>query len=130
MAQFDMRLFLVFVCLLPLMACSAPPPIPASVLAKEHARQNVDGLNARVIHAYQERQEAVGRLQNIQTKLRHPGLSSKERANYQIDFDEATLQLANASQRATELEEELRQEWAAFRGRYGSSPQMASPSSQ
>lgn len=127
MAQSAMRICMVL-CLFLISACSSPAPIPPSVLAKEHARQTVDGLNARVIHAYQERQEAVVRLQNIQTKLRHPGLSSKERANYQIDFDEATIQLANASQQATELEEELRQEWAAYRAQYGSRPQLAGPS--
>ena len=123
-----MRPLFVLIGVLCILGCSAPAPIPPEVLAKERARQSVDGLNARVIHAYQERQETMARLQNIQTRLRHPGLSSKERSNYQIDLDEANVQLSDASQQITELEEELRQEWAGYRAQYGSVPQVAGPS--
>jgi hypothetical protein len=122
-----MRVLLILIGLISVGGCSAPAPLSPEILAKERARQSVDGLNARVIHAYQERQEAMARLQNIQTRLRHPGLSSKERSNYQIDLDEANVQLLNASQQVTELEEELRQEWAGYRAQYGGAPRVASP---
>jgi hypothetical protein len=109
------------------MGCSAPPSISPGTVAKERARQEVDRLNARVVLAYQKRQEALARVQDIQTRLRHPGLSPKDRANYQIDLDEATRQVASISEHVAELEEELRQEWAAYRTRYNMGPWLARP---
>lgn len=109
------------------LGCSAPPPVSPGTVAKERARQEVDRLNARVVLAYQKRQEAITRVQEIQTRLRHPGLSSKERANYQIDLDEASRQVTSISEHAAELEEELRQEWATYRTRYKMGPWLAGP---
>jgi hypothetical protein len=107
--------------------CSTPPPVSPGTLAKERARQEVDRLNARIVLAYQKRQEALTRVHELQTKLRHPGLSPKERANYQIDLDEATQQVTSVSERVTELEEELRHEWAAYRTQYKTGPWLAGP---
>ena len=107
--------------------CSTPPPISPDTLAKERARQDLDRLNARVISAYQKRQEAAARIQDLQTRLRHPGLSPKERASYQIDLDDAIRHLANVSEQSAELEEELRQDWDLYRTMYGARPRLAGP---
>lgn len=107
--------------------CSTPPPISPDTLAKERARQDVDRLNARVVLAYQKRQDAVARVQDLQSRLRHPGLSPKERASYQMDLDEAIQRVTSASEQVAELEEELRQEWDLYRTLYGTGPRLAGP---
>ena len=109
------------------MGCSTPPPISPDALAKERARQDVDRLNARVVLAYQKRQDAVARVQDLQARLRHPGLSLKERASYQVDLDEAIRHVTSVSEQVTELEEELRQEWDLYRTLYGTGPRLAGP---
>ena len=107
--------------------CSTPLPVSPGTLAKERARQEVDRLNARIVLAYQKRQNALTRVQELQTKLRHPGLSPKERANFQIDLDESTRQVTSVSEHIAELEEELRHEWAAYRTQYKTGPWLAGP---
>ncbi|MEP6887747.1 MAG: hypothetical protein ABI945_05435 [Nitrospirales bacterium] len=107
--------------------CSTPPPISPGTLAKERARQDVDRLNARIVLAYQKRQETLTRVQDLQTRLRHPGLSPKERAGYQVDLDEANRQVTDVSEHVAELEEELRQEWDVYRTLYGTRPRLAGP---
>jgi hypothetical protein len=107
--------------------CSTPPPISPGTLAQERARQDVDRLNARVVLAYQKRQEALARVQDIQTRLRHPGLSPKERASYEMDLDEANRQVTSVSEHVADLEEELRQEWDVYRTLYGNGPRLAGP---
>ena len=107
--------------------CSTSPPLSPGALAKERARQDVDRLNARVVLAYQKRQEALARVQDLQTRLRHPGLSPKERAGYQVDLDEANRQVTSMSEHVAELEEELRQEWDVYRTLYGTGPRLAGP---
>lgn len=114
-------------CLLLGLGCSAPSSISPGALAKERARQDVDRLNARVVRAYQQRQEALTRVQDLQTRLRHPGLSPKERASYQVDLDEANRQVTSISEHVTELEEELRQEWDVYRTLYGTGPEAGRP---
>jgi hypothetical protein len=109
------------------LGCSTPPSVSPGTVAKERARQEVDRLNARVVLAYQKRQEALAQVQDIQTRLRHPGLSPKERANYQIDLDEANRRVTSIAEQVAELEEELRQEWAAYRTRYNMGPWLAGP---
>jgi hypothetical protein len=119
---------IMLLCLLLLSAgCGTPPPVSPSALAKERARQDVDRLNARVVRAYQKRQEALARVQNLQTQLRHPGLSPKERTSYQIDLDEANQQVMSASEHVAALEEELRLEWDIYRTLYGAGPRLAGP---
>ena len=124
-----MRLSLIMLlCFLLLgVGCGTPPAVSPGALAKERARQDVDRLNARVVLAYQKRQEALARVQNLQTQLRHPGLSPKERASYQVDLDEANRQVMSASEHVTELEEELRLEWDIYRTLYGAGPRLAGP---
>jgi len=118
-------LVLCFMCLGA--GCSTPSPVLPATLAKARARQDMDRLNARVVLAYQKRQEAMARVQELQTRLRHPGLSPKERANYQIDLDEATQQVKNFSEHVAALEEELHQEWAAYRAQYTVPSRLAGP---
>jgi len=124
-----MRLFNLFIlcCMLLGVGCSTPPSVSPGTVAKERARQEVDRLNARVVVVYQKRQEALARVHEIQTRLRHPGLSPKERANYLVDLDEVNRQVTNFSDHAAELEEELRQEWATYRTRYNMGPWLAGP---
>ncbi|WP_447983962.1 hypothetical protein [Nitrospira sp. Nam74] len=111
--------WIMLLCLLLGMGCSTPPPLSPGMLAKARARQDVDRLNARVVLAYQKRQEALARVQDLQTRLRHPGLSPKERESYQVDLDEANRQMTSLSEHLSELEEELRQEWEVYRTLYG-----------
>ena len=119
---------LVILCFMFLTAgCSTPDPVSPVVLAKARARQDIDRLNARVVRAYQKRQEALVRVQELQSRLRHPGLSPKERANYELDLDEATRQVKTVSEHVAELEEELNQEWAAYRAQYSSTRRLAGP---
>jgi hypothetical protein len=110
--------------------CSTPSPVSPAALAKARAREDIDRLNARVVLAYQKRQEAIARVQEFQTGLRHPGLSPKERANYQIDLEEAIRQVKTVSEHVAELEEELNQEWAAYRAQYGPARRLAGPLSR
>jgi hypothetical protein len=124
-----MRLFwIMLLCSLLLgMGCSTPPPISPGTVAKERARQDVDRLNARVVLAYQKRQEVLARVQDLQTRLRHPGLSPKDRVSYQLDLDEANRQVTSVSEHVAELEQELRQEWDVYRTLYGMGPRLAGP---
>jgi hypothetical protein len=110
--------------------CQTPSPVSPATLAKARARQDMDRLNARAVLAYQKRQEAIARVQELQTRLRHPGLSPKERANYQIDLDEATQQVKTVSEHVAALEEELHQEWAAYRAQYSVTSRLAGPLSR
>jgi hypothetical protein len=107
--------------------CSTPAPISPGALAKERSRQDVDRLNARVVLAYQQRQEALTRVQDLQARLRHPGVSAKERASYQLDLDEANRHVTTVSKHVAELEEELRLEWEIYRTLYGTGAQLATP---
>lgn len=107
--------------------CSGAPAISPATLVKERARQDVNRLNARVIRAHQERQQAVALVQHLQTRLRHPGLSAKERTDSQADLEEANRQVADASEHLAELEEELSQEWVAYRAQYGEGDRLAGP---
>lgn len=128
----NMRLScLLMLCVILLGAgCSTPPPVSPAALAKARAREDLDRLNARVVLAYQKRQEAIARVQELQTTLRHPGLSPKERANYQIDLEEATRQVKTVSEHVAELEEELNQEWTAYRAQYNPTRRLAGPLSR
>lgn len=120
-------LFILFSVFLLGMGCHTPPPVSPDTLAKERARQSVDRLNARVIHAYQERQEAMAHVQRLQTRLHQPGLSPKERANIVIDLEEGARRVMAATDHVVELEEGLRQEWDSYRARYGRPSQVAGP---
>jgi hypothetical protein len=123
------RATIILLCTLLLtMGCAAPPPISPETLAKERARQSVDRLNARVVHAYQERQEALARVQRLQERLHHPGLSSKDSANVLIDIEDATRGVMDTTEHVAALEEELRREWTAYRAHYGDAPPPAGPS--
>ena len=109
------------------LGCHTPPPVSPDTLAKERARQSVDRLNARVIHAYQERLEAMAHVQRLQTRVHQPGLSPKERANIVIDLEEGARRVMTATEHVAELEEELRQEWDGYRAQYGVSSRVAGP---
>jgi hypothetical protein len=109
------------------LGCSTPAPISPGTLAQARLRQDVDRLNARVVLAYQKREQALMRVQELQARLRHPGLSPKERANYQADLDEAKRHVTSVLEHVAELEEELRQEWDVYRTLYGKSPRLAAP---
>lgn len=120
-------IILLFALLLGL-GCSTPAPISPGTLAQARLRQDVDRLNARVVLAYQKREEALMRVQDLQARLRHPGLSPKERASYQADLDEEKRRATSVSEHVAELEEELRQEWDVYRTLYGAGPRLAAPS--
>jgi hypothetical protein len=109
------------------LGCSTPVPISPGTLAQARLRQDVDRLNARVVLAYQKRDAGLMRVQDLQDRLRHPGLSPKERASYQADLDEAKQDLTSMFQHVAQLEEELRQEWDIYRTLYGAAPRLAGP---
>src|SRR5579884_3760568 len=70
-----------------LVACTSPPPIIGNP-AQEAAKRDLNLLNARVIHAYQEREEARKRVEFFKRQLAQRGLSAKERAGIQVDLEE------------------------------------------
>lgn len=109
------------------LGCSIPDPISPGTMAKARSRQDVDRLNARVVLAYQKRDAGLMRVQDLQGRLRHPGLSPKERASYQADLDEAKKEVTSMFEHIAQLEEELRREWDIYRTLYGAAPRLVKP---
>jgi hypothetical protein len=109
------------------LGCTTPAPISPGTLAKARSRQDVDRLNARIVLAYQKRDDGLMRVQALQGRLRHPGLSPKERVSYQADLDEAKKDVTSMLEHVAQLEEELRQEWDIHRTLYGAAPRLAGP---
>lgn len=128
MRQVFMRLIsaLIGPCVIMLLvtSCASPPPVVGNP-AQEAARRDLNVLNARVIHAYQEREEARKRVESVKGKLARRGGSSKEQAGYQADLEEAQALLQASSARVAELEAELEEERLRYQAIYGSGSRAA-----
>jgi len=107
-----------------LVACTSPPPIIGNP-AQEAAKRDLNLLNARVIHAYQEREEARKRVEFFKRQLAQRGLSAKERAGIQVDLEEAQARLQASTDHVAELEAALAEEHRRYRAAYGDGPRAA-----